>query len=217
MERKWIRCETCRNFISSFTLFDRRLSSIFDASSDSNLVNPCSFSLHLAQLIDARADFKPIVNWKSNLNGIYINEDAMFDDECEKDSVLKVLQMLVKTFSKRSPFYFRRWVAREQVATRDEIPPSSCDSSRMKHDTTAECLVFVWCAELNLKTIQLWGCVGITFSIHFVLWVTSGKIEWQLIQGSAPAFRAAEVWTFWTVHWSHTLPLPILECSTVLL
>ena len=38
--------------------------------------------------------------------------------------------------------------------------------------------------------------MGIAFSIDFVLWVTSGKILWQQIQGSAPALMAAEVWTF---------------------
>ena len=49
------------------------------------------------------------------MNCININKEARFDDECEKDLVLKVLRMLVKTFSKYWPFYFRIWVAREPV------------------------------------------------------------------------------------------------------
>ena len=138
-------------------ILDRRLISLFDALSDSSLSNPRNLSLHIAQPFDAGADFKPIVNSKPNLNCIYINEDAKFDDECEKELVLKVLLMLVKTFSECWPIYFRRWVAREQVVTRDEIPPSCCDSSRMKRDTNPEYLVFVLYVVLNLKTIQLCG------------------------------------------------------------
>ena len=131
------------NFIFSFTLLDRRLSSLGDALRDSNLLNPRNSFLYLAQPIDAGADFKPIVNSKLNLNCIYIDEDARFDDERENDLVLKVLQVLVKTFSNCWPIYFMIWVAREQIVTREKIPPSCCASSRMKSDNTPECLVSV--------------------------------------------------------------------------
>ena len=152
---KWRRGETCQNFIFSFTLLDRRLSSLGDALRDSNLLNPLNPSLYLAQPIDAGADFKPTVNSKPNLNCIYIDEDARFDDERENDLVLKVLQILVKTFSNCWPIYFMIWIAREQIVTRDKILPSCCASSRMKSDNTPECLVPVWSAVLNLRTIQL--------------------------------------------------------------
>ena len=90
-----------------------QLSSLFDALRDSNLLNLCKLSLYLAQPIYTGADFKPIVNSNPNLNCIYINEDGGFDDEHEKDLVLEVLRMLVKTFSKCCPIYLRIWVARE--------------------------------------------------------------------------------------------------------
>ena len=107
------------------------------------LLNFRKLFLYLAQPIDTGADFEPIVNPNPNLNCIYINEDAGFDDDREKDLVMKVLRMLVKTFSKCCPIYFRIWVAGEQIVTRDEMPASFCASSRMKRDTTPKCLVFV--------------------------------------------------------------------------
>ena len=58
--------------------------------SDSNLLNPRKMFLYLAQPIDSVADFEPVVNSNPNLNSIYINEDAGFDDEREKDLELKV-------------------------------------------------------------------------------------------------------------------------------
>ena len=75
-----------------------RLSSLFDPLSDPKLLNLCKLSFYLAQPMYTGADFKPIVNSNPNLNCIYINEDAGFNDEPEKDLVLEVLRMLVKTF-----------------------------------------------------------------------------------------------------------------------
>ena len=84
-----------------------RLSSLFDALRDSKLLNPSKLSLYLDQPIDTGAYFKPILDSNLNLNSKYINEDAGFDDEREKDPALKVLRMLVKTFSKCRSVYFR--------------------------------------------------------------------------------------------------------------
>ena len=84
-----------------------RLNSLFDALSDSKLLIPRKLLLYLAQPIDSGADFEPIVNSNPNLNCIYINDDAGFDDEREKDLVLKVLRMVVKTFFKYCPISFR--------------------------------------------------------------------------------------------------------------
>ena len=84
-----------------------RLSSLFDALSDSNFLIRRKLILYLAQPIDSGADFEPIVNSNPNLNCIYINDDAWFDDEREKDLVLKVLRMVVKTIFKCCPIYFR--------------------------------------------------------------------------------------------------------------
>ena len=81
-------------------LLERRLGSLFDALSDSNFLNPRKLFLCLAQPIDTGAYFEPIVKSNQNLNCIYINEDAKFDDKREKDLVLEVLRMLVKTTSK---------------------------------------------------------------------------------------------------------------------
>ena len=50
-----------------------------------------------------------------------------------------------------------------------------------------------------------------------MLWATNVKMVWQLIQGSAPALIASEVWTFRTIRWSYVLSLSMLERSTVLL
>ena len=62
------------------------------------LLNPRKLFLYLAQPIGTGADFEPAVNSIPNSNCIYINEDAGFDDGREKDLVIKVLRMLVKTF-----------------------------------------------------------------------------------------------------------------------
>ena len=65
----------------------KRLSSVFDALRDSNLLNPRKLSLHLAQPIDTGAGFKPLVDTNPNLKSTYINEDAGFNDKLEKDLV----------------------------------------------------------------------------------------------------------------------------------
>ena len=58
-----------------------------DALRDSSLLNPRKLYLYLAQPNDTGADFKPVVNSNPNLSFIYINEDAGFEDEREKDCV----------------------------------------------------------------------------------------------------------------------------------
>ena len=57
---------------------------------DSILLNPRKLSLYIAHPIDTGADFKPRVNSNPNLNCTYIVEHSGFDDDREKDLVLKV-------------------------------------------------------------------------------------------------------------------------------
>ena len=57
---------------------------------DSNLLNPRKLSLYLVHKIDTGADFKPIVDSNPNLNCTNIVDHSGFDDEREKDLVLKV-------------------------------------------------------------------------------------------------------------------------------